>query len=76
MSQRRSKPVNGSVLAFALLVGVLLVFVGAVSEVGVVVAGFSDSFDGSVPVLGVVAGVVVAGVVAAGVVVGVVGVWP
>ena len=58
MSQRRSKPVNGSVLAFA--VGLELVFSGSVSLVGVV--GFSDSFDGNVPVLGVV--VVVCGVVA------------
>ena len=45
-------------LAFA--VGLELVFSGSVSLVGVV--GFSDSFDGNVPVLGVV--VVVCGVVA------------
>ncbi len=54
--QRRSKPVNGSVLAFALFVvvglvpaaGALLVVVGAVVFVGVLF-----SFDGDVPALGV-----------------------
>ena len=71
MSQRRSNPVNGSVLDFSVVVvGVLLVFSGDGSVVGVVPVGFSDSFDGSVPVLGVVVAVV--GVVVA--VVGVVGV--
>jgi hypothetical protein len=71
MSQRRSNPVNGSVLDFAVVVvGVLLVVSGDGSVVGVVLVGFSDSFDGSVPVLGVVVAVV--GVVVA--VVGVVGV--
>ena len=64
--QRRSKPVNGSVLAFS-LVGVVLVFAGAVSLAGVVEAGFSASFDGATPLLGVV--VVVGVVVGAGVVV-------
>ena len=59
MSQRRSKPVNGSVLAF----GVVLVLEGAGSVAGVVVAGFSDSFDGSVPLLGVVPVVVGLGAV-------------
>lgn len=49
MSQRRSKPVKGSVLDF----GVVLVFDAAGSLAGVVF-GSSDSFDGSVPVLGVV----------------------
>jgi hypothetical protein len=54
MSHRRSKPVNGSVLDF----GVVLVFEAAGSLAGVVVFGSSDSFDGNVPVLGVVVGVV------------------
>ena len=76
IDQRRSNPVNGSVLAFSLLslVGVVLVvLVGAGSFVDV---GFSgvvfSSFDGDVPVVGVVAGVV-AGVV--GVVFGAGTVW-
>jgi hypothetical protein len=54
--QRRSKPVNGSVLAFALFVlvgpvpaaGAPLVVVGAVVSVGV-----PSSVDGAVPALGV-----------------------
>jgi hypothetical protein len=50
MSQRRSKPVNGNVLAF----GVVLVVDAAGSLAGVVDAGFSDSFDGNAPLLGVV----------------------
>lgn len=74
--QRRSKPVNGSVVAFVagvVAVGVVLVVAGAVVLVGALL-----SFDGNVPVEGVgvvVVGVVVVGVVVAGVV-GVVGVWP
>jgi hypothetical protein len=55
IAQRWSKPVNGSVLAFALLVvvglvpaGALLVVVGAVVFVGVLF-----SLDGGVPALGV-----------------------
>ena len=71
--QRRSKPVNGSVVAFVagvVAVGVPLVVAGAVALFGLLL-----SFDGNVPVEGV--GVVVAGVVVAGVVeAGVVGVWP
>jgi len=82
--------VNGSVVAFVadvvagvVLVGVVLVVVGAAALFGLLL-----SFDGSVPVEGfgvVVAGVVVAGVVVAGVVeaggvvvvvVVVGGVWP
>jgi hypothetical protein len=64
--QRRSKPVNGSVVAFlaavvavgsGLLVGSLFVVSGAVVLVGVLFY-----FDGEVPVVGV--GVGVAGVVA------------
>jgi hypothetical protein len=73
--QRRSKPVNGSVVAFvagAVAVGVVLVVVVAGA---VVLFGLLLSFDGNVPADGV--GVVEAGVVEAGVVVGgVVGVWP
>ncbi len=57
MSQRRSKPVNGSVLDFGL--GVVLVFAAAGSVAGVVDVGFSASFDGNVPVAGVVLDVVV-----------------
>lgn len=65
MSQRRSNPVNGSVPDLAVVaVGVLLVFSGEGSVAGVLAVGFSASFDGSVPVAGVVFGVV-----------GVVGVW-
>ena len=62
--QRRSKPVNGSVLAFAALVVVVGVvsFDGEVSLPAVVV-GVVDSFDGDVPVAGVVVVGVVAGVV-------------
>ena len=66
--QRRSKPVNGSVEALAVvgdvvdLLGTVLVVAGAVVFSGVLL-----SFDGDVPVVGV--GVVVAGVVV-GVVVG------
>jgi hypothetical protein len=77
--QRRSKPVNGSVVAFVagvVAVGVVLVVAGAVVLVvagAVVLFGALLSFDGNAPVEGV--GVVAAGVVAAGVV-GVVGVWP
>jgi len=59
MSHRRSKPVNGSVLAFSLLVVGVLVFVGAASLAGVVDVGFSASFEGDVPLLGVVGVVVV-----------------
>jgi hypothetical protein len=71
MAQRRSKPVNGSVEAFSfellvVLVGVSVVLVlGDASLLGVV---FS-SFEGEVPVVGVVFGVVdgvVDGVVAGG----------
>ncbi len=73
---------NGSVVAFVadvvagvVVVGVVLVVVGAVALFGLLL-----SFDGNVPVEGfgvVAAGVVEAGVVEAGVVVaGVVGVWP
>jgi hypothetical protein len=57
ISQRRSKPVNGSVVAFSLLGAVLLVGVvvvlGAVSLAGVV---FYDSLLGETPELGVVVG--------------------
>jgi len=85
--QRRSKPVNGSVVAFVTGVAVVLVVAGAVLLVAgaVLLVGLLLSFDGNAPVEGVgvvvagvvVAGVVVAGVVVAGVVVaGVVGVWP
>jgi hypothetical protein len=78
--QRRSRPVNGSVLAVAFaglvpVAGALLEFAGATVLDGVVevpVGVFVD-LDGDVPLFGVVvAGVVVAGVVAG--VVGVVGV--
>jgi hypothetical protein len=64
--QRRSNPVNGSVVAFScsllvltVLVGVVLVGAGSGSFVDVVfsVVVFS-SFDGDVPVVGVVEGVV------------------
>lgn len=72
MSQRRSKPVNGSVLAFVLVAGLELTFSGSVWLLGVV--GFSDSFDGNVPVFGVVVVVVVAGVVVV-VVLGLLGSW-
>jgi hypothetical protein len=66
--QRRSKPVNGNVVAFVLFVvvgavsvaGVVLVVVGAVVFVGVLL-----SLEGDVPVEGVVVGVDF-----------VVGVWP
>ena len=71
--QRRSKPVNGSVVAFVtgvVAVGVVLVVVVVVAG-AVALFGLLLSFDGNVPVEGV--GVVAAGVVAAG---GVVGVWP
>jgi hypothetical protein len=47
--QRRSKPVNGNVLAFAgFVAGVLLVVAGETVLAGVLVA-----FDGDVPLLGV-----------------------
>ena len=63
MLQRRSKPVNGSVLAFVVSVGVVLAFAGAVSLVGsdvvAVFVGVVASFDGNVPVVGVVDGAVV-----------------
>jgi hypothetical protein len=72
MLQRRSKPVNGSVLAFlASGLGAAEVLVGEVSlDVGLVsvVVGVV-SFDGVVGVVGVVAGGVVV------VVLGVLGVW-
>jgi len=74
--QRRSKPVNGSVVALVAgvvevgAVGVVLLFAGEVLLVGLLL-----SFDGNVPVEG--AGVVAGGVVVDGVgVVGVGGVWP
>ncbi len=52
--QRRSKPVNGSVLAFAgSLVGEV-VLVGVVVVLGVVLVAGLLSFDGEVPVVGVV----------------------
>jgi len=52
--QRRSKPVNGSELAFAgdvVVVGVLLAVAGATVLDGVV--GVLVDFDGDVPLLGV-----------------------
>jgi hypothetical protein len=52
--QRRSKPVNGSELAFAgdvVVVGALLAVAGAVSFEGVV--GVLVDFDGDVPLFGV-----------------------
>ncbi len=76
--QRRSKPVNGSVLADAfagfapLVAGALLAVAGATDLAGVVGSASFVDFDGEVPLPGdgvVVAGVVVAGVVVAGVVV-------
>jgi hypothetical protein len=71
--QRRSKPVNGSVLAFVPVVGVVLVLAGAVSFAAALFsfAAALFSFDGEVPVLGVgvVAGVGVVPVVGGG------GVW-
>ena len=75
---RRSSPVNGSVVAFVLLVvaGELdgaVSFAGAVSFDGEVSLEGVVSLDGVVPVVGVVVGVV-EGVVE-GVVVGVLGVW-
>ena len=50
--QRRSKPVNGNVLAFAGFVadGVLLVVAGATALLGVV--GVFVVFDGDVPLFG------------------------
>ncbi len=68
MLQRRSNPVNGSVLALVSVVGVVLVFAGATSLDGVLVVGVLDSLDGNVPVVGVVVGVlgVVVGVVVFG----------
>jgi hypothetical protein len=74
--QRRSKPVNGSVLAFALVLGL-------VPEAGVGAVGVLFSFDGDVPVvgvgvvpvLGVVAGVLGGGEVAVLGVLGGGGVW-
>jgi hypothetical protein len=72
--QRRSRPVNGSVLAFALLEEVLLLVPGPLEE-----AGVPFSFEGDVPALGV-AGVcwepLVVGVVPEVGVVPVVGVVP
>ncbi|GEM_PF-2443860 len=52
--QRRSKPVNGSELAFALVVlGALLVVADGVVFVGVDVdGGVLFAFDGDVPLLG------------------------
>jgi hypothetical protein len=90
--QRRSKPVNGSVVAFLTVVvaaGVVGVVAALVVAGAGVLFGLLLSFDGNVPAAG--AGVVEAGVVAVGVgvvavgvgvvvvcvvVVGVVGVWP
>lgn len=51
--QRRSNPVNGSVLAFVSLAGTTLVVAGA-SLLGVVDVGLLASLDGEVPVVGVV----------------------
>jgi hypothetical protein len=54
--QRRSKPVNGSELAFAgeeVVVGELLAVAG---EVVLDDAGVLDDFDGDVPLFGVVVG--------------------
>jgi hypothetical protein len=77
--QRRSKPVNGSVLAFVLVVGVVLVLAGAVSFAAALFsfAAALFSFDGEVPVLGVgvVAGVGVVPLVGVVPVVGGGGVW-
>jgi len=76
--QRRSRPVNGRVLAFSLFAVVAVGLVAVVVGVGEVL-GVLFSFDGDVPVVGV--GVVAGGVVGA-VAVGVVpvvgggGVWP
>ncbi len=53
MSQRKSKPVNGSVLALGV---VAVVVTGATAVVGVVAV--LVSFDGDVPLLGVVFAVV------------------
>jgi hypothetical protein len=55
ISQRRSKPVNGSVVAFSLAGAVVLV--GAVSLA--VVAGFYSCLDGATPLDGVVVAEVV-----------------
>lgn len=72
MLQRRSNPVNGSVPDFAVSVLAGVVLVGSLPLLGVEVVGVLASFDGDVPVLGVlVVGVLVVGVL----VVGVVGVW-
>jgi hypothetical protein len=57
--QVRSKPVNGSVLAFAgsvAVAGALLAVAGAAEEDGVLVDGVFDDFEGDVPLFGVVAG--------------------
>ena len=65
--QRRSKPVNGSVEAFAVgsLVVVGVVDVGSLdaSSGAVVFVGVLSAFSGEVPDVGVVAGVVAVGVV-------------
>jgi hypothetical protein len=54
ITQRRSKPVNGRVLAFSLFTA----DVGVVDVGSVVVVGVVFSVVGDVPVVGVVAGVV------------------
>ena len=53
--QRRSKPVNGNLLAFAGFVadGVLLAVAGETVLAGVVEAGVFVDFEGEVPLLGV-----------------------
>jgi hypothetical protein len=76
--QRRSKPVNGRLLAFSLFAAVVGVVVGVVLVGSVDVVGVLFSFVGDVPVVGVgVAGFadVVGDVPVVGVV-GVGGVWP
>jgi len=74
--QRRSKPVNGRVLAFSLFAAVVGVVVGVVVVGSVDVVGVLFSFAGDVPVVGVAGLVDVVGVVFVVGVVGVVGVWP
>jgi hypothetical protein len=50
--QRRSKPVNGSELAFALVLGTLLAVADGVVFVGVDDDAGALAFDGDVPLLG------------------------
>jgi hypothetical protein len=63
--QRRSKPVNGSVEAFAVGSLVVVGVVGSLdaSSGAVVFVGVLSAFSGEVPDVGVVAGVLVVGVV-------------